>query len=291
MDCKTTADLATRVVSGNATAQDAVQLRSHLAGCAACADLERKVVRTWELMGQLPAVVSKAPVPAAPRKLVRPIATFAAAAAAILVLSVVAFSLLRSGPKPAPSTPIAQQQPPSEESPRDEESRVQDVLTKIDIEHVAAPAPVVAPPTPSAPEPKPIVGTPVPEPQQPVPATPERKEDVVKTTPAPTRPEEKTPVVKPAPAEVVPVIAVVDRVEGDVFALISGKRTAVQPGHKLVSGDALETSGKTGQAVVEFPDGTRLVLGADTQVDAIRIAEGKRVSLKQGVLAAQISKQ
>ena len=287
MDCKTTTDLATRVVSGNATAQDAAQLRSHVAGCAACADLERKLVRTWELMGQLPAVVSKSAVPAAPRKGVRPIAKFAAAAAAILVLSVVAFSLLKSDPKPAPSTPIAQQQP----DPRDEESRVQDVLTKIDIEHVAAPAPVVAPPTPSEPEPKPIVGTPVPEPKPPVPAAPERKDDVVKTTPTPTRPEEKTPAVKPAPAEVVPVIAVVDRVEGDVFALIAGKRTAVQPGYKLVSGDALETSGKTGQAVVEFPDGTRLVLGADTQVDAIRIAEGKRVSLKQGVLAAQISKQ
>jgi ferric-dicitrate binding protein FerR (iron transport regulator) len=42
---------------------------------------------------------------------------------------------------------------------------------------------------------------------------------------------------------------------------------------------------------VEFTDGTRLVLGAETIVDSIRIAEGKRVSLKQGVLAAQISKQ
>src|SRR6185503_9479207 len=99
-------------------------------------------------------------------------------------------------------------------------------------------------------------------------------------------------VVKPAPVEAaVPVIAALDRVEGDVFALVAGKRTPVQSGHKLVSGDALETSGKTGQAVVEFPDGTRLVLGADTVVDSIRIAEGKRVSLKQGVLAAQISKQ
>lgn len=288
MDCKTTVDLATRVVSGNATSQDAAQLRNHLAGCAACAEVERRIVRTWELMGGLPAVVSRKPVPAAPRKALRPLGKIAAAAAAVLVVTAAAFALFKSDPKTAPSAPVAVQ--PSSEEPRDEESRVQDVLTKIDIETVAAPAPVAPPPTPSTPEPKPIVGTPVPEPK-PEPATPERKEEVVKTTPAPTRPEEKAPVIKSAPVEAVPVIAVLDRVEGDVFALLAGKRTPVQSGQKLTSGDALETSGKTAQAVVEFPDGTRLVLGADTVVDAIRIAEGKRVSLKQGVLAAQISKQ
>jgi len=35
MDCKTTAELTTRVVSGNASTQDAAQLRSHVATCAA----------------------------------------------------------------------------------------------------------------------------------------------------------------------------------------------------------------------------------------------------------------
>lgn len=291
MDCKTTADLATRVVSGNATAQDAAQLRSHVAGCPACADLERRLLRTWELMGQLPAVVSRKPVPAAPRKAVRPLWKIVAAAAAVLVVSAVAFSLRKPEPPAAPSAPVAVQPTPEEPRP-DEETRVQSVLTKIDIEKtVAAPTPAVPAPEPTTPEPKPIVGTPVPEPRKPEPAAPERKEDVVKTTPAPTRPEEK-PVVAPAPVEpVLPAIATLDRVEGDVFALSAGKRTAVQSGHKLVSGDALETSGKTGQAVVEFSDGTRLVLGADTLVDSIRLAEGKRVSLKQGVLAAQISRQ
>jgi hypothetical protein len=34
-----------------------------------------------------------------------------------------------------------------------------------------------------------------------------------------------------------------------------------------------------------------MVLGADTIVDSIKIADGKRVSLKQGVLAAQVAKQ
>ena len=292
MDCKLTADLVTRVVSGNASTQDEAQLQSHLAECASCAALEGRLARTWALMGQLQPVVSTAPVPAAPRKRIVPIWAAAAAAAVILVVAAFAF---RAGPKPLQETPVVQQ--PTTDEPRpdaqDEENRVVNVLEKIDIEKTAAPAPAVPPPVVSTPEPKPVVATPTPEPKKPEqPAAPERKEEVVKTPVAPTRPEEQTPVVKPAPVEpVVPVIATLDRVEGDVVALSGGKRIPAQSGHKLVSGDALETRGKTGQAVVEFADGTRLVLGADTVVDSIRIAEGKRVSLKQGVLAAQIAKQ
>jgi ferric-dicitrate binding protein FerR (iron transport regulator) len=292
MDCKSTADLATRVVSGNATAQETAQLRSHITGCPACADVERRLLRTWELMGQLPTVVSRKPVPAAPRKRVRPLWKIVAAAAAVLLLSAVAFSLFKSEPKPAPSAPVAVQQTPEESRP-DEETRVQSVLTKIDIENVAAPTPAVPTPEPTTPEPKPIVGRPVPDPKPATPAAPERKEEVVKAPVSPTRPEEKPAViVKPAPVEPeIPAIATLDRVEGDVFALSDGKRIPVQSGHKLLPGDSLETAGKTGQAVVEFSDGSRLVLGADTLIDSIRIAEGKRVALKQGVLAAQISKQ
>jgi ferric-dicitrate binding protein FerR (iron transport regulator) len=294
MDCKTTAELTTRVVSGNASAQDAAQLRSHVAGCAACADIERRLLRTWELMGQLPAVVSRSPVPAAPRKLVNPVWMVGAAAAAVLVISAVAFSLFKHDPKSG-SAPVASQTAPEESRPesRDEENRVQGVLTQTDIETVVAPTPAVPAPSPTT-EPKPVVVTPTPEPKQPETAAPERKKDeVAKTPPAATRPEEKpAPAVKPAaPEAVVPVIATLDRVEGDVFAMSDGKRIPVQSGHKLVSGDALETTGKTGLAIVEFADGSRLVLGADTALDSIKIAEGKRISLKQGVIAAQISKQ
>jgi ferric-dicitrate binding protein FerR (iron transport regulator) len=296
MDCKTIAELATRVVSGNASLEDAAQLRSHVAACASCADLERRLVRTWGLMGELPALVSRSPVPAAPRKLVSPVWMVGAAAAALLVVSALSFSLWRPAPKAGPSTPVASQTAPEEARPEqhDEENRVQNVLTQIDIENHAAPAPVVVPPpAPPVQDSLPVVQTPAPAPKAPESAAPERKAEVVKTPPAPTRTEEKAaPAAPPAAAEaVIPVIATLDRVEGDVFAMSAGKRVPVQSGYKLVSGDALETSGKTGQAVVEFPDGTRLVLGAETIVDSIRIAEGKRVSLKQGVLAAQISKQ
>jgi hypothetical protein len=123
MDCKTTTDLTTRVVSGNASTQDAAQLRSHVATCASCADLERRILRTWELMGQLAPVVSKSPVPAAPRKLVSPAWMVGAAAAAVLVISALAFSLFKPGPKADPSSPVAVQQSSDEArpDPRDEE--------------------------------------------------------------------------------------------------------------------------------------------------------------------------
>ena len=87
MDCKLTTDLVTRVVSGNASTQDEAQLQGHLAGCASCAALERRLSRTWELMGGLQPVVSSSPVPAAPRKRILPIWAAAAAAAALLVVA------------------------------------------------------------------------------------------------------------------------------------------------------------------------------------------------------------
>lgn len=297
MDCKTTTELVTRVLSGNAASQEELQLRSHLSTCAPCADVERMLARTWALMGQLQPVASQSPVPAAPRsKVLRsPLWMVGAAAAAVLVVSALTFSLFKQEPNRAPSNPVAAHLTPDESHPdqREEENRLQGVLSKIEIESPVTPAPAVPPPTPEATDPKPVVAVQSPEPKATVPAAPEHKESVAKAPPAETRPEEKpAPVIKPAAGDAaLPVIATLDRVEGDVFAVNAGKRTLVQSGYKLISGDTLETTGKAGQAVVEFPDGTRLVLGADTIVDSIRIAEGKHVSLKQGVLAAQISKQ
>jgi ferric-dicitrate binding protein FerR (iron transport regulator) len=291
MDCKTLTELATRVLSGNATSQEESQLRSHLSTCAPCADVERRLARAWALMGQLQPVASKSPVPAAPRsKVLRsPLWMVGAAAAAVLVVSVLAFSLFKPEPTRGPSSPVAVQPTPEESHPdqREEENRLQGVLSKIEIESPVTPAPAVLPPTPETTDLKPVVAVQNPEPKAAVPAAPEHKEPVAKAPPAETRTEGKPAAVDAA----LPVIATLARVEGDVFAVSAGKRTLVQSGCKLISGDTLETTGKAGQAVVEFPDGTRLVLGADTIVDSIRIAEGKRVSLKQGVLAAQISKQ
>jgi ferric-dicitrate binding protein FerR (iron transport regulator) len=292
MDCKTSAELVTRSLSGNASAQDAAQLRSHLASCPACAELERGLSRTWALMGQLPVVASSKPAPTLRRPL-RRIWIAGAAAAAIFIAAAAAF-ILRSTPAvpPAPQGPVAVQTP---EEPRPElrreEERVQEVLSNIENEKPQAPAPLVPAPSPVVPENKPVAVPDAPAPKPVTPETPERKE-IVKLSVPQTRPEEKPAPAPVAPAPVeIPVIATVDHIEGGVFGLVGGVRTTLKEGHKLTAGDSIETSGKTSQAVVEFADGTRMVLGADTIVDSIKIADGKRVSLKQGVLAAQVAKQ
>ncbi|MBI3856549.1 MAG: FecR domain-containing protein [Planctomycetes bacterium] len=293
MDCKGSTDLVTRIVSGNASPQEEAELRAHAAACPACAELECRLSRTWALMGQLQPVVSKSPVPAAPRRTVlrSPLWVVSAAAAAVLVVSALAFSLFKPESRTPSTAPVAAQGTPDElrRDLRDEENRVQNVLTRIDLETPV----IVAPPAPEAVDLKAPATAEKSQPKPEASAAPERREAVAKA-PAETRVEDRkaAPPAAPAPVEApLPVIATLDRLEGDVFAVSAGKRVPALSGHKLVSGDALETSGKTSQAVVEFADGTRLVLGADTIVDSIRIADGKRVTLKQGVLAAQISKQ
>jgi ferric-dicitrate binding protein FerR (iron transport regulator) len=297
MDCRGTADLVTLVLSGNGTSQDDAQLRAHVASCAACAELERGLRRTWALMGQLQPLLSKAPVPAAPRASLigKRQAMLVSAAAAILVISAAAFALFRPHPQaPSPSsaavsTPVENPRPEQGE----QEKLVNDVLNQIEIQKAPAQQPETAKQDPV--ETKPLAPTPEPEPKPVLVAPKPDSEPVVKPHVPSTRPEDRPapPLVKaePIPAPAVPVIAVLDRVEGDVVAILSGKRSPATPGAKLASGDAVETSGKTGHAVVEFADGTRLVLGADTIVDSIKIADGKRVSLRQGVLAAQVARQ
>lgn len=289
MDCRTTADLIARSLSGNASSQDEGQLRGHVAACPACAELQSGLAGTWALMGRLPEIKTSAPVPVVRRPLPRfALIASAAAAAAILVVAAIAF---KSTPAPvgAPQdkTPIAVQQTPAEQ--QREEERVQEVLTHIENEKPAPEAPVVVPPAPET-----VVILPQPSPEvkpTPAPVVPEPKE-VVKTPVPETRPEAVTPpapvVVAPAP---LPVLATLNHLEGSVFGIVDGRRSALKSGHKLVAGDSIETSGKASQAAVEFADGTRVVLGADTIVDSIRDAGGKRVSLKQGVLAAQVAKQ
>lgn len=298
MDCKTTADLVTRSLSGNASAQDDAQLRGHVAACPACAGLQRSLSATWTLMGRLPVLTSaaKAPRIAARRPRFFLVAASAAAAAVLLIGALAIRWTGKPAAAPENRTPIAVQTPEeSRPEQRREEERVQEVLTHIEnqTEKPEAPAPVVVPPAPQAPENKPVAVPFTSEPPAPKPLTPENpapKDPVVKEPVPETRPQPAPAPVIPAPAAL-PVIATVDHIEGGVFGLVDGRRVALKSGHKLVAGDSLETTGKAGQAVVEFPDGTRLVLGADTLVDSIRVAGGKQVSLKKGVLAAQVAKQ
>jgi anti-sigma factor RsiW len=249
MDCNTSADLVTRSLSGNASAQDESVLRSHLAACPACAELHRRFSATWALMGRMPELTSQAPVPAIPARLSllrRPLWAVAAVAAAALVIVALAFSLSKPASSGVPQAPLAVDPPrnaPRVEPPKEPLPR--EVVAPAPNEKPEAPAPetktpetktVAAPVAPEAPAPKPAAPENRPE-------TPERK-DVVAKPSAPenrpeTRPEAKSAEPVPAPAAL-PVLATLDRVEGDVFDLAGGTRVAVKAGYKITAYAALE---------------------------------------------------
>ncbi|HEV3029840.1 MAG TPA: hypothetical protein VG457_19830, partial [Planctomycetota bacterium] len=239
MDCRTSPDLIARSLSGNASSQDDLQLRGHLAACPACADLERGLSATWSLLGRLPAVASTSSVPvvARPGALRRRIWAVVAAAAAILVLAANAGSLRTPPVSGTPQAPVAQQPPdvlPKEE--RQESAKVQE--TPAPLEKPQVPAPVA--PVPAVPETKTVLAPESPAPKPATPEIPERRDPVTKSAPPETRAEEKRVVLPPAPAPL-PVVATVGRVEGDVLALSGSLRMSVKAGQKLTAGASLET--------------------------------------------------
>ena len=288
MDCKTSADLITRSLSGNASTQDDAQLRGHLAACPACAELERGLSATWSLMGSLPDVASRMPAPALAHPFARrrPLWAVAAAAAAIFVIATIIVRLRTPSTPVVPQTPIARQKPDvlPQQAPK-ESVAVQEPQTPIEKPQ----APVA--PAPAIPETKTVLA---PEPSAPkpvIPEAPERKDPVAKAAPSETRPEEKpaVPAALPGPAAL-PVVATVSRVEGEVLSLSGGNRVPVKAGQKLTAVESLETA-KGGQAELLFDDGTRVILEADSLADSFQSEGGKRLMLKRGLLRARIAKQ
>jgi ferric-dicitrate binding protein FerR (iron transport regulator) len=308
MDCAQSGELITRTISGNASPADEAELKKHLAACPGCTQTEARLRRVWELMGQLRPVALTAEKSAAvsgqiarrPSRRVRWIAGLAAA----VVLSITVYAMVRS-PQPAPNiahepTPSLSPAPsdePKDETVRDEaeRTRVQGLLTNL--EKNSAPVKPVATETEKQ-EPKkietpaPSVTTQKPETPAPVLQQPEKKEVVREDQrPAPL-PE------KPAPPErekTVAVAATLHRIQGTVFLVTAGTKSPAKAGQPIAAGAGIETVGQGSHAVLEFEDGTRIALGADTilgQVwDRHAPAEGKQIQLAQGVLAAQVVKQ
>ncbi|MGH2690760.1 MAG: FecR family protein, partial [Actinomycetota bacterium] len=134
-----------------------------------------------------------------------------------------------------------------------------------------------------APKPDP---TPAPQPEKPVVAQ--------KPEPPPSKPE-KPAEVAPEPARpTLPTVAVLDRVDGAVLLVAADARVAAKSGQEIAWEQGVEVVGLGSQAVVEYVDGTRLALGADTQVLQLterKAGTGKRVHMSRGVLAAQVAKQ
>lgn len=286
MDCAQINDLIARGLSGNAAPADEAALAGHVAACASCAASLDRARRVWALMGRLPEIRSTRP--AVRLRRVPAWAFGAAAAAALLVVS--ALWLLR--PQAAPVAPVpaanAKKQAPVETAPSPEQVRTEQALQQAveekeeKEEQVKAPEPP-APPAPPLPAPReaPVVKAPEPAPA-PVPAP----------KPAPVAQAEPA-APKPPARDTLPTAAVVDKAQGQVFAVVNGERSEVGAAFRLTAADGLVTGGKNSQAVLAYPDGTRVALGADTVVATVleRKGDARRIHVQQGVVAAQVARQ
>jgi hypothetical protein len=80
-------------------------------------------------------------------------------------------------------------------------------------------------------------------------------------------------------------------VEGNVQVTSGAARTPARAGEGVAAGHGVVTAGAAARAALAFPDGTRLELGADTSVRELAERRGKRLTLAQGRLSAEVSKQ
>lgn len=182
--------------------------------------------------------------------------------------------LLTSGVKPAPlerTSPSARPAAPAE-APL-----------------AAAPAPSLAPPE------RPVVPAELPV----APPAPERV-----AVPSPSQAPLRTPDALPSPepprplpapetrVRLVPGVARLDRLEGQVW--LSGENGQVrgQPGQELLPGMGLLTGPAPSRASILLPDGTRFQVGPGTQIREItKGARGTHVVLALGTLMADVARQ
>jgi hypothetical protein len=200
---------------------------------------------------------------------IRPLpAASSTAFAAVAALLLIAFGLLLwsslSAPVPRPAVAVLPKPPPV---------RVE----------IPAPPPIPAPAPPSAPAPV-VVPAPFPRPPSPAP--------IETPAPSPKPPEAPRPSAPaPAPRVTVAAVARFERVDGDVSLVSSEGRSPVATASDLPPGRAIDI-GKSGRALLRFPDATTIELLAGTRVDEISDGDsGKHVTLPSGTLAAEVSKQ
>lgn len=121
-------------------------------------------------------------------------------------------------------------------------------------------------------------------PDSPAPAAP--RETPRPELPGPL-PDERAPKKEGAPSSsTVIALARLEQVEGEVF-VASGNGT---PGQDLVAGQSLRV-GKASRALVKYPDGTTIEMGAETTTGPLDAADGKRVEVIQGIVSAHVAKQ
>ena len=120
-------------------------------------------------------------------------------------------------------------------------------------------------------------------------------------TPAPSE-LRAAPLLPPAPPiqaprvvvgrhETMPALAVLDRIQGDVYVRSARGLAPAQPGHSLMPGEGLVSVGPKSRASVTYPDATRFQIRGDTIVQELSEGPGKRVVLSRGRLSTSVSRQ
>jgi ferric-dicitrate binding protein FerR (iron transport regulator) len=311
IECADVPVLTARAVSGNADPREEEALREHLTLCASCQERDVRIRKVWHLMGRLPVPARDARssraasrllrmgVPASPTGLgSRRGAWMAGLAAAAILFGIVAGSAFLSGPGPSdglktfPATgeTAARPVPEPAREETDEAHRVEQILVdavreqEIRTRVPAVPPPVTPAPAdrPTAPE-RPTTPAAPSHPPEPPPAVP---------TPAPFEPPPapERPAAPPEKPLTRPAVAALARVEGDVFLLSPEGRRRASQGQEIPEGAGLATAANGSQAVVEYPDGTRLALGVETRL-AFPPNAARRIEVHEGTVAAYVTRQ
>jgi ferric-dicitrate binding protein FerR (iron transport regulator) len=161
----------------------------------------------------------------------------------------------------------------------------------------SAPPALVKPATPLVPPPpthKPKVTEPRKNPL--TPATPESGPQAPVVTTVPPGPASTLEPVLKAPLT---TFARIELLQGDVVVLSGGNRKIAKVGMDLAWGQGVETSARGGAAVIRYPDGTRVELGARTVIwdssekATPRMPEGglRRLRVMTGTVSAEVSSQ
>ncbi len=196
-----------------------------------------------------------------------------AAAAAILALSVLGVLLIRGEQKTETASRVIPrkeqlpQEPPTQTAPVDPP------------ELKATPSKEPAPQPRKAPAPEPTA-----TPEVPVPPAPEKPPPPVPLTPAPEPSKPVTAVV----------VAMLNRIEGDVLIVRGPARTPAKAGQDLRQGEGLECRGPRSWALLSYPDRTRVELEGDTLVRELLQREpgkGLRVYVEKGAVRAEVARQ
>ena len=154
--------------------------------------------------------------------------------------------------------------------------------------------PVVPAPPREEPVPPPVVApTPTAPPKEapPVPAPPPKPEPVPEKPPVPPPPEPPPePPKPPAPRSEV-MVARIEETHGSAAIVRDGAETRAKRDAGVPAGSVLRTSGADAVLALLFADGTRVVLGGDTELGGLRTDGGIQLTLVRGVTALDVAPQ